>query len=104
MSKFIGLFNHTSQKRELDKCAASPAMVAWIVSALLSHSVDGTFWRSVDLIPIGTFISWTVMCTCVSWKAIHATDICNCDSFSVACINCKLRNCKLHKRNNKGEV
>ena len=36
-----------------------PAVVAWIVRALLSsHSVDGklvdgTFWRSVDQIPLG---------------------------------------------------
>ena len=29
----------------------NPVVEAWIVSALLSHSVDDTFWRSVDRIP-----------------------------------------------------
>ena len=49
----IFLLKYTSYYFTAIKCNSSPAVVAWIVSALLSHSVDGTFWRSVDRIPLG---------------------------------------------------
>ena len=51
-----------------------PAVVAWIVSALLSHSVDGTFWRSVVRIPLGDEIIPAMTCSML-YGPISPTDV-----------------------------